>query len=209
MAVVWRAVGYTEYNDPPPGAGNLSYGGFAFAELGTATRSGVATRTGNLARAFSYPGEVPMGTVFTFYAGPRLVYARKEDRGYGQGGDGTHSDPSYAIDLYDGSAHGLPNLPGALGLRGKGNLWVMWGEWRKGDPLPAGVPGTPTLVSHPSGIPIVSSKDPPDHSPKVLYCGKLLGAHGSHLRGQTALMGQLRTRYVTPRIDERPRHVNA
>lgn len=209
MGVKWVQVGYTEYNDPPPGAGNLAWGGYSIAELGTATRQGQATGVGNLAFFFNYPGEVPMGTLFTIYHNGRLVYARKEDRGYGQGGDGTHSDRAYAIDLYDGSQHGLPNLPGAIRAAGKGAIWIMWGQWRKGDPLPRGAAKLQAAEGTVYPQAITPSRDPPDHSPKVQYSGKLLGVHGSHISGNIAQLKTLRDRYLTPRLDERSKHVNA
>lgn len=208
MAVVWREVGYTEYNDPPPGAGNLAWGGYSFAELGTATRQGVATGFGNLAFLFSYPGEVPMGTLFTFYANGRVVYARKEDRGYGQGGNGTHSDRAYAVDMYNGSAHGLPSLSAALGVGGKGAVWAMWGEWRKGDALPRGAAKVPQIVGSPGGAAggagafIAQKKDPPEHHRKVQSSGGSLSQHGARQLEWARWMASLRKRRIyTPTVE--------
>lgn len=120
----WSMTGATYYNDPPPGAGNLEAPGYHFAELGTATRGGVATGTGNLAQVFGLSGELPMGTQVDIEYGGRVITADKQDRGYGQGGDGIHSDPAYSIDLYDGSASGLADARGALGFPGSGQVRV-------------------------------------------------------------------------------------
>lgn len=182
----WTSIGYTFYNDPPPGAGNLRWGGYSFAELGTATRQGVATGIGNLAEAMGLHGEEPIGSEWSLYAGHRVVLAKKEDRGYGQGGDGTHSDPRYAIDLYDGSRFGLPNLRAALGAGDSGALWIMRGRWHPPLPLPAGAAALDQLGG------LVAGPVPPagaagtsahrhDYSPKVKVTGKTAGEHGSSL----------------------------
>lgn len=196
----WVSVGFTFYNDPPPGAGNLRWGGYSFAELGTATRAGVATGVGNLAEAMGLQGEEPMGSEWTLYAGHAAVFARKEDRGYGQGGDGTHSDPRYAIDLYDGAAYGLPNLVAALGAPSSGALWIMRGRWHPplalppgaahlaplgglvAGPVPAGGVGQQAAHSH-------------DYSPKVKATGKRAGEHGSSLQRINQALDTIGRRY--------------
>lgn len=117
-------VGWTVFDDAPPGAGNLNTHEYCFAELGTASRiTGGLSGGGNLARALSLPGELPMGThVVVRNAGNgRSIEIVKQDRGYGQGGDGTHSDPAYAIDFWGWQgAHGGMDGAAALGLGGKG-----------------------------------------------------------------------------------------
>lgn len=196
----WVSVGYTFYNDPPPGAGNLSWGGYSFAELGTATRAGVLTGDGNLGAAFGMQGEEPIGSEWTLYAGHQAVVARKEDRGYGQGGDGVHSDPRYAIDLYDGSAHGLPNLPAALGAGGSGALWIMRGRWHPPMPLPPGaaqldrVGGLVSSGVAPEGAAGTSSHRH-DYSPKVRQTGKKAGEHGSTIQRVNMALDSIGRRY--------------
>lgn len=111
-------VGYTYFNDPPPGAGGLNNKEYCFAELGTATRSGQATGVGNLARAMGKKGELPIGTHVTFSANGKSITGVKRDRGYGQGGDGVNSDPSFAVDFWDGTSYGGKNPMAALGLTG-------------------------------------------------------------------------------------------
>jgi hypothetical protein len=121
----WVTVGATYYNDPPPGAGDLSAPGFHFAELGTARRTdGGATGVGNAAAALGMSGELPMGFQLDIEYNGRVITADKQDRGYGQGGDGVTSDPYYAIDLYDGSASGLTNAPAALAFPGEGAIRI-------------------------------------------------------------------------------------
>lgn len=195
---VWVQVGYTYYNDPPPGAGNLAWGGYSIAELGTATRTGIATGTGNLAHAFGLAGEERMGELFTLYYNGHTAHARKEDRGYGQGGDGTHSDPRYAIDLYDGHAHGLPNLVGALRAPTSGALWIMRGEWHPPLALPPGVAHLPSIVPPTEPAPATHTSDPPDHSPKVRHTGGTLGKTGTSFGGHANAMrglGTIRTKH--------------
>lgn len=183
----WVQVGFTYYNDPPPGAGNLRWGGYSFAELGTATRAGQLTGRGNLGQAFGITGEEAMGSSWSLLYGSRVVHARKEDRGYGQGGDGDRSDPRYAIDLYDGSRYGLPNLRAALGAPPSGALWIRRGTWRPPEL-------TPTSAAHlgPEGA-LVSGGTPPqaaggtsasrhDYSRKVQTTGKGAGEHGTSLQ---------------------------
>jgi hypothetical protein len=196
----WHQVGYTFYNDPPPGAGNLSYGGYAFAELGTATRQGVATGVGNLGQAMGLSGEEPMGSEWTLYAGHKAIYARKEDRGYGQGGDGTHSDPRYAIDLYDGSAHHLPNLVAALGAGSSGALWIMRGRWHPPMALPPGsakLEAVGGLVAGPagSGGAAAVSSARHDYSRKVQVAGKSAGQHGSTIGRINVALDRIPGRY--------------
>jgi hypothetical protein len=191
----WHSIGFTFYNDPPPGAGNLSWGGYSFAELGTATRAGVATGIGNLGIAMGLNGEEPMGSEWTLFAGHQAVYAKKEDRGYGQGGDGVHSDPRYAIDLYDGAAHGLPNLVAALGAQSSGALWIMRGRWHAPMALPPGAaslaPAGGVIAAAPSASGAThSSVSQHDYHQKVKATGKAAGEHGSSLqRMNTALSG--------------------
>lgn len=121
----WIATGATEYNDAPPGAGNLEQAGYHFAELGTARRTdGGATGVGWLARALNRPGELPMGFQVDIEYNGRVITADKQDRGYGQGGDGITSDPGYAIDLWDGSGSGWADAPGDLGFPGKAAVRV-------------------------------------------------------------------------------------
>lgn len=104
-------VGYTVFDDPPPGAfGSLTNG---YAELGTATRSGRGTGRGWIARALGLKGELPANTPLTITIGSRSATLRKRDRGYGQGGDGTTSDPRYALDVWKDSW-------AKLGLNGNG-----------------------------------------------------------------------------------------
>jgi hypothetical protein len=193
----WVQVGFTYYNDPPPGAGDLRWGGYSFAELGTATRGGVATGVGNLGAAFGLHGEEPMGSVWTLYYNGHTVQARKQDRGYGQGGDGTHSDPRYAIDLYDGSAHGLPNLRGALHAPSSGALWIMRGAWHPPLALPPGVAHLPPVIAPSSSVPARTGNDPPDHSPKVKATGKRMGEVGSSFGGHAQAMRNLAARNIT------------
>ncbi len=196
MATGWVSVGYTEYNDPPPGAGNLSWGGYSFAELGTATTRGIATGVGWLAKAFGTFGEEPMGAEFTLYLNGHTALARKEDRGYGQGGDGTTSDARYAIDLYDGSSHGLPSLPRALGAGGKGALWIFRGKWHPPLAPPPGVAHLPPIAGPVIHIPVTTGNDPPDHSPKVRGSGDKLGKTGSSFQGHARAMANLRNRSI-------------
>ena len=199
-ATGWVSVGYTFYNDPPPGAGRLNWGGYSFAELGTATRGGVATGVGNLASAMGLGGEEPMGSGWSLYAGHAVVFAEKQDRGYGQGGDGTHSDPRYAIDLYDGSSHGLPNLRAALGAGSSGALWIMRGRWHSPMALPpgaarlealGGLVAGPTAAAGPAGV----SAARHDYSVKVKATGKGAGEHGSTVQRINTELGRLPGRY--------------
>lgn len=188
----WRQIGFTYYNDPPPGAGNLAWGGYSFAELGTASRAGQLTGRGNLAQAMGLTGEEPMGSEWTLHYGGKTVYARKEDRGYGQGGDGTYSDPRYAIDLYDGAAYHLPNLLGALGAPPSGALWIMRGRWHAPMALPPGAAQLQPLGGLVAGpaTGLAQSKAQYDYSQKVTKSGKGSGEHGSSLqRINTALSG--------------------
>lgn len=196
----WRSIGFTYYNDPPPGAGNLRWGGYSFAELGTATRQGVATGEGNLSLAFGLTGEEPIGSEWTLYAGHQAVVAKKEDRGYGQGGDGTHSDPRYAIDLYDGSRFGLPDLRAALGAGSSGALWIMRGRWHPPLPLPAGAAHLDVLGGLVAGpVPAAgaagTSAHRHDYSPKVKTTGKAAGEHGSSLQRINRALDQIGRRY--------------
>lgn len=200
MATLWHAVGFTYYNDPPPGAGNLAWGGYSFAELGTATRAGVATGIGNLGKALGLGTEEPMGSEWTLYLNGHSAFARKQDRGYGQGGDGEHSDPRYAIDLYDGSSHGLPNLRGALHAPPSGALWIMRGRWH---PPMAPPPGAAQLA--PLGglvaSPIVTGPDPGgaiaehDYSRKVHLAGERTGQHGSSIARVSSALSAIPGRY--------------
>lgn len=200
MASSWRQVGFTFYNDPPPGAGNLAWGGYSFAELGTATRAGVATGEGNLALAFGLSGEEPIGSEWSLYAGHRVVIAKKQDRGYGQGGDGIHSDPRYAIDLYDGHTHGLPDLVAALGAASSGALWIMRGRWHPPLALPAGgaqlapLGGLVASGVAPSGVAATSSQRH-DYSHKVKATGKRAGEHGSSIQRVNAALDSISRRY--------------
>lgn len=187
----WVNVGFTFFNDPPPGAGDLRWGGYSFAELGTATREGVLSGVGNLGKAFGLYGEEPMGSLWTLYYNGHLAEARKEDRGYGQGGDGTHSDPRYSVDLYDGSSHGLPNLRGALHAPGSGALWIKRGKWHPPESLPPGVAHLPPLVTPSPGVPVHTGNDPADHSPKVRHSGKRFGEVGSQFQGHARAMEHL------------------
>jgi len=196
----WKQVGFTYYNDPPPGAGNLRWGGYSFAELGAATRTGAPTGPGNLARAFGLGFVEPMGSEWSLYAGHQVVLARKEDVGYGQGGDGTHSDPRYAIDLYDGSAYGLPNLPAALGVGEPGALWIMRGRWRTPERLPGGqatLQAAPLeLVNAPSqSQATTTSVDKHDYHQKVQQTGKTAGEHGSSLQHINTKLSGIPGRY--------------
>lgn len=121
----WVTVGATYYNDPPPGAGNLSQPGYHFAELGTARRTdGGGTGVGWVARALGMTGELPMGFQLEIEYNGRTIVADKQDRGYGQGGDGITSDPSYAVDLWDGSGSGWDSASGALGFPGGGTIRI-------------------------------------------------------------------------------------
>jgi hypothetical protein len=190
----WVQVGYTFYNDRPPGAGDLRYGGYSFAELGTATRAGVATGIGNLGHAFGVYGEEPMGSVWSLYLNGKVVQARKEDRGYGQGGDGTHSDPHYAVDLYDGSRWGLPNLRGALGAGGSGTVWIRRGAWHPPEALPSGRTAPPPDPLRGVTGSVAAGEDPPDHSPKVRATGKKAGEAGSQFQGHARAMQHLARR---------------
>ena len=199
-ATGWVSVGYTFYNDPPPGAGNLRWGGYSFAELGTATRAGVATGVGNLAAAMGLGGEETMSSTWSLYAGHAVVLARKEDRGYGQGGDGTHSDPRYAIDLYDGSHYGLPSLPAALGAGGSGALWIMRGRWHAPMALPPGAARLAALgglvagpVSGGSAAAVSSARH--DYSTKVKATGKGAGEHGSTVQRINTAIDRIAGRY--------------
>lgn len=91
-------VGYTVYDDPEPGAfGALANG---YAELGTATRGGRGTGVGWIARALGRKGELPAGARLPITINGRTKTLRKADRGYGQGGDGTRSDPRFAVDIW-------------------------------------------------------------------------------------------------------------
>lgn len=196
----WVSVGFTYYNDPPPGAGNLSWGGYSFAELGTATKAGVATGIGNLGEAFGLHGEEPIGSEWSLYAGHGVVLAKKEDRGYGQGGDGTHSDPRYAIDLYDGSRFGLPNLRAALGAGSSGALWIMRGRWHPPLPLPAGAAALDQLGGLvagpvPSGGPARTSARAQSWHQKVQATGKASGEHGSSIQRISRGLDSIGRRY--------------
>ena len=196
----WHQVGFTFYNDPPPGAGNLSWGGYSFAELGTATRAGVATGIGNLGIAMGLNGEEPMGSEWTLYAGHKAVFARKQDRGYGQGGDGVHSDPRYAIDLYDGHEHGLPDLRAALGAGSSGALWIMRGRWHAPMALPAGAASLSPLgglVASGTGPAAAtrSSVAEHDYHAKVQATGKAAGQHGSSLQRMNVALSTIASRY--------------
>jgi hypothetical protein len=117
-------VGWTVYTGTG-GAGGLRGGEYDFAELGTATRGGVGTGVGNLAKALGMSGELDMGAqvrVRSPVNGVEITIV-KRDRGYGQGGNGTTSDQAYSIDFWDGVASGVPggrNPLAALGLGGKG-----------------------------------------------------------------------------------------
>jgi hypothetical protein len=113
-------VGYTYYNDPPPGAGGLNNNEYCFAELGTATQGGAATGHGNLAAALGMSGELPMGTKLTASANGHSITIVKRDRGYGQGGNGQNSNPYYCIDFWDGESYGGKNPLKALGLGREG-----------------------------------------------------------------------------------------
>lgn len=94
-------VGATVYDDAPPGAfGALTNG---YAELGTATRRGIATKRGHLARALGLSGELAAHQPLTITINGRTHTLRKADRGYGQGGDGTTSDPGFALDVWKDS----------------------------------------------------------------------------------------------------------
>lgn len=196
----WVSVGFTFYNDPPPGAGNLRWGGYSFAELGTASRAGVATGEGNLGLAFGMAGEEPMGSEWTLYAGHQAVLARKQDRGYGQGGDGVHSDPRYAIDLYDGAAYGLPNLVAALGAASSGALWIMRGRWHPPMALPPGAATLDQLGGLVAG-PVASEAQPhqaaQEHSwhGKVKATGQRAGEHGSTIQRVNAGLDSIGRRY--------------
>lgn len=95
-------VGATVFDDPPPGAfGGLSNG---YAELGTAKRTdGSATGFGWIAKALGLKGELPANTPLAITINGRTHTLRKRDRGYGQGGDGKTSDPSWALDIWKDS----------------------------------------------------------------------------------------------------------
>lgn len=197
MATQWHQVGYTFYNDPPgPAAGNLKWGGYSFAELGTASRQGVATLRGNLGLAFGLRAPFPLGSDWTLYLNGKLAHARLEDHGYGQGGDGTYSDPRYAVDLYDGSAYGVPSLTHALNAGSSGALWIMPGTWRPPEALPPGAARLPTADLMGVRLPEEHGPDPPDHSAKVRVSGQTLGQHGSHFQGHAQAMLQLGRRSI-------------
>lgn len=196
MASQWRQVGYTYYNDPPPGAGDLKWGGYSFAELGTASRQGNLTLRGNLGLAFGLGAAFPLGSDWTLYLNGKLAHAKLEDHGYGQGGDGTYSDPRYAVDLYDGSRFGLPNLRRALGAGSSGALWIMPGIWHAPETLPPGAARLPTTALFTSQQPVEHGPDPPDHSQKVRVSGQTLGQHGSHFQGHAQAMLQLGRRSI-------------
>ncbi|MCK9251050.1 MAG: phage tail tape measure protein [Solirubrobacteraceae bacterium] len=119
-------VGYTVYDDPPPGAfGALTNG---YAELGTARRTdGRGTGYGWIARARGMSGELPKDTPLTVRINGKQKTLRKRDRGYGQGGDGVRSDSRYAIDIWKDSW-------GAFGLSrsSKGTATVALGAGVKG-----------------------------------------------------------------------------
>lgn len=187
----------TFYNNAPPGAGNLRWGGYSFAELWTARRTdGGATGHGWIARLFGVKGELPMGFGLYINHHGRTIYARKQDRGYGQGGDGITSDPAYALDLYDGSRWGLPNLPAAL--RWTPNDWVYLlvsdaalKNLRAGQgaeavrltargPVPKGVPTDPTL----------------DYHLKVIETGRRQSLAGNDLRQHSARLRGLVKRHA-------------
>lgn len=195
----WRKVGFTFYNDPPgPAAGNLKWGGYSFAELGTATKRGEGTGVGNLAKAFGLGGQERLGSEWSLYAGHNVIVARLEDHGYGQGSDPIHSDPHYAVDLYDGHAFGLPNLVAALGVGGSGTVWIRRGRWHPPESLPTG--GTRPAPNPLVGLrgAVDAGTDPPDHSAKVTHSGRRLGVVGSQLQGHARALQHLAHRPLKP-----------
>lgn len=105
----WVRIGATEFSDSGVGAsGRLGQvGGVNFAELGTATRGGVATNIGWIAKAFGDSGELPMLQKLEIRYKGKSVIGYKTDRGYGQGGNGINSDPTWAIDLWSDAAQAL------------------------------------------------------------------------------------------------------
>jgi hypothetical protein len=200
VASSWVSVGYTFYNDEPPGAGHIEYGGYSFAELGTADKKGAGTGVGNLATAMGLGGEEALGSTWSLYAGHVVVQAQLRDHGYGQGSDPIHSDPRYAVDLWDGSHWGRPNLVAALGAGSSGALWIMRGRWHPPMALPPGAAHLQALgglVAGPASVGgsagVSSSRH--DYSHKVQHTGKHAGEHGSTVQRINTALSTLPARY--------------
>lgn len=101
-------VGWTVFDDAPPGAHNLNTHQYCFAELGTASRiTGRGTGTGNLSKALSLPGELPFGAAVTVRnpANGRQIVIYKEDRGYGQGATALTVTPPTRLTSGAGRVH--------------------------------------------------------------------------------------------------------
>lgn len=132
-------IGYTVYDDPPPGAFGSLAGGYA--ELGTATRAGKGTGRGWLARALGLGGELPADTPLTVRINGRSITLRKRDRGYGQGGDGITSDSRFGLDVWRDSW-------GKLGLNrnSSGTASIALGRGVKGLSDAGGGRGSTTVV---------------------------------------------------------------
>jgi TP901 family phage tail tape measure protein len=119
-------VGYTVFDDDPPGAfGSLTNG---YAELGTATKGGRGTGVGWLARALGMSGELDANTPLTVQIGQRSAVLRKRDRGYGQGSDPNRSDPRWALDVWRDSWAKL-----GLNRNSKGTATVSLGKGGEND----------------------------------------------------------------------------
>ena len=90
----WVKTGYTVFDDSGGGyLGHLQQGN-GYAELGTATKGGVATGMGYIAQALGIPGELADKFPLDVKINGRTKRMYKRDRGYGQG------TPDYSIDIY-------------------------------------------------------------------------------------------------------------
>lgn len=114
----WVRVGATTFDDQDAGAsgrlGQLGANQYDFAELGTAVDKAHGAgltpgNVGNLGRALGTANdkELPMFTKLQIRYKGKVITATKTDRGYGQGGNGIFSDPTYAIDLWTNAAQAL------------------------------------------------------------------------------------------------------